>query len=76
MPETEKALTFRALRDQLMTFSDEQLEATIVVYNSRMDEYYPAKSAFDGRHLPVFIHDAGNEKDGDVLDDGHPFLYI
>jgi hypothetical protein len=57
------ATTYRALLEQLLTLSEEDLDCNITLLEQGVDEWNPVK---------VFVL---KEDTGGVLDEGHPYIY-
>ena len=58
-------LTYRQLLAELQTFTDEQLDCNVSVYDCDNEEYYPLQPEI-----------AFATEDCQVLDPNHPILYI
>lgn len=58
-------MTYLELKQMIETFTPEQQNMEVTVYDERMDEYFPAEE--------FLISD---ESFNDCLDNGHPYLTI
>ena len=58
-------LTYRELREKLNTFTDEQLDSDVAIYDSETDEYFQSNVEV------VYATDAQ-----DVLDIDHPVIRL
>jgi hypothetical protein len=60
-------MTYAELKDMLKEFTDAQLEQTVTIYVSGLDEYYPLVGDY-----PL----CESDESCDVLDPGHRYLVI
>ena len=61
-------MNYRQLRDELLTFSEEQLDKQVLILHEQNEYYYPA--------ICGVFYSTEEEDYNEILDAGHPYLQI